>query len=185
MSYCTVAQLKAYQKITTTVDDTLLADIVARASALIDAYCGRSFSATTKTRYYQLGNVWDNGRLWLDDDLLTVTSLTNGDTSTLLPAVYWLEPRDKPPYRFIHLKSGYSWIFDTDGEVVVTGTWGYSATAPSAIEQAALRMAGYIYAQKDAQVFDTTASPDIGIITIPAGIPKDVKIILDSFRRLA
>ena len=37
------------------------------------------------------------------------------------------------------------------------------------------------YRQKDAQVFDVTAVPDAGVITVPQGIPADVKRILRSY----
>ena len=44
-------------------------------------------------------------------------------------------------------------------------------------------MASYFYRQKDAQVFDVTATPELGTITVPAGIPADVRILLDPYRR--
>ncbi len=87
------------------------------------------------------------------------------------------------PYYAIELKSGYSWEIDPDYEISVAGTWGYAATAPDDIVQAAVRWAAYCYRQKDAQVFDTTASPDLGTITVPQGIPRDVAIMLRPYVR--
>jgi hypothetical protein len=46
-------------------------------------------------------------------------------------------------------------------------------------------LAAYYYQQKDAQVFDTVAIPDAGVITIPSGIPADVKLILAPYRKYA
>ena len=76
-----------------------------------------------------------------------------------------------------------TWEFDIDGEVSVLGAWGYSTSPPDDIVHACIRLAGYYYRQKDAQVFDVTAVPDAGIITIPQGIPADVKLILDKYPR--
>jgi hypothetical protein len=117
--------------------------------------------------------------------LLTVTTLTNGDGDTISASDFWLLPRNTPPYWYIKLKSGgttTAYEFDTDGEVSVAGTWGYTATVPDEIVQAATRIAAYIYRQKDSQVFDTTAVPELGVMTIPSGIPKDVRTLLDIVR---
>ena len=81
------------------------------------------------------------------------------------------------------IDSSYSWEFDTDYWVSVAGTWGYSATPPDDIIHACIRLAAYYYRQKDAQVFDTTAMPEQGVITVPQGIPRDVKLILEPYIR--
>jgi hypothetical protein len=44
-------------------------------------------------------------------------------------------------------------------------------------------LAGYYYRQKDAGVFDTTAIPDMGVIQVPQGIPRDVQLILNPYRK--
>lgn len=116
---------------------------------------------------------------WLGKDLLSVDTLLNGDGTTLTSTSYWLEPRNEPPYQWIRLKSSNAWVFGTDGEITVTGTWGYSTSAPADIVQAVKRVAAYNYRGKDSQVFDVTADPEAGVITIPKGIPADVKVILD------
>lgn len=116
--------------------------------------------------------------LWLADDLLSISALTNGDGNVISSTGYWLEPRNKAPYQWIRLKSSETWQFDTDGEIEVAGTWGYS-TAPSAILKGACKqLAAYYYRLKDSQVFDVTASPETGTITIPKGVPASVEKIL-------
>jgi hypothetical protein len=65
----------------------------------------------------------------------------------------------------------------------VAGDWGYSTTAPADIVQATLRLAAFFYRQKDAQVFDTVASPELGVITVPKGIPVDIRLLLDPYRK--
>ncbi len=66
----------------------------------------------------------------------------------------------------------------------MTGKWAYSTTPPDDIEHACTRLAAYMYRQKDAQTFDTTAIPDAGVILVPQGIPKDVKMILDHYKKV-
>ena len=86
----------------------------------------------------------------------------------------------------IRANSAKYWRYTTDpeGGITVTGKWAYSLTPPEAIKQATIRLAAYLYKQRDAQVFDITAQPEIGVITVPKGLPADVKQILDGFRRV-
>lgn len=187
MAYGTLAQLKNYLGIGEEDDDFLLAECLDRASTAIDNYTGRRFSANTETRYYEYDAV-DECYLYLDEDLLSITTLTNGDSggTTIANTEYWLWPRnDGPPYYAIRLKtdSDYSWEIDTDYMISVAGTWGWSTTPPDDIIQACLRMAAYMYHQKDVPVYETTAFPDSGIISIPTGMPVDVKQLLGPYRK--
>jgi hypothetical protein len=54
--------------------------------------------------------------------------------------------------------------------------------APDAV-QMTLRLAAYLYHQRDASVFDTTAIPESGIIMLPKGIPADVKLWIAAHKR--
>ena len=194
MAYATLAQIKDYLDIGADTDDVLLSALIVRAQQAIDSYTGRVFEAETETRYFERRHVDDTGFiLHMDRDLLTITTLNNGgSSSTAIPATeYWLTDANGgrnygPPYHGIRLKvdSTYSWEFDTDYWVSVAGTWGYSATAPADIVHATLRMVSYYYAQKDAQVFDVTAIPEAGIIQVPQGIPRDVERILQPYVRM-
>lgn len=184
MAYTTAANVKTYLGISGSGDDTLLGTLVARAQAIIDAYTGRTFEASTETRYYGIDAVEGN-LLHVDKDLLTVTTLTNGNAAatTITNTQYWLWPRNRGRYRGIMLKSDYSWEQDTDYFISVAGTWGWSATVPADIAHACDRLAAYLYRQKDAQVFDVVASPETGLVTVPQGIPRDVQVILDRYLR--
>ena len=189
MAYATLAQVKDYLDIGADTDDVLLQNLIDRAEIAIETYTRRVFEAETQTRYYERCDLDDSGFVLLvDRDLLTITTLTNGDSSsTVIPATeYWLVPRNRTPKHGIRLKvdSTYSWEFDTDYWVSVLGTWGYSTTAPYDIVQATIRLVAYYYAQKDAQVFDVTAVPEAGVITVPQGMPRDVKVILDPYVRM-
>ena len=128
--------------------------------------------------YYGSGE-YGHTVLMLDKDLRSITGITNGDGTTITSTQYNLEPRNDPPYQYIRLKSGHSWIFDTDGEVAIDGNWGYTTTAPADITQATIRLTAYLYRQKDASIFDVVADPSVGVITVPQGFPADVAKILD------
>lgn len=189
MPYASLAQLKDYLGIDSDNDDFLLSECLDRASSFIDSYTGRRFSANTETRYYEDDAV-ESRTLYLDEDLLSITTLTNGDAdaTTISSSDYWLIPRQGgPPYYAIRLKVDTTdntvWEFDTDYWVSVAGTWGWSTTPSDDIIHACLRLGAWYYAQKDAPVFETTVFPDAGIVSVPSGLPADVKQILDQYRR--
>ncbi len=188
MAYATLSQLRSVLTFEAgnTADDVLLTALLGRAQAVVEQRTGRWFEAISATRYYTPGRDTVGRTLYLDADLLTVTTLTNGDGTEIATASYVLQPANVTPKRQITLKfsSGYFWTYsdDPEGAISVAGTWGYSATAPEDIVQATLRLAAYLYRQKDAQVFDVTAQPEQGVITIPQGIPRDVRLILDAYR---
>lgn len=154
-----------------------------------ETYCSRKFEATTATRYYESDAV-DGDYLNLDDDLISVTTLTNGDSdgTEIADTEYWLWPRNSgPPYYAIRLEanSAYSWEVDTDYFISVAGSWGWASTIPEDVQRAIIRWASYLYHQKDAGVYDVSVFPESGVITTPQGIPRDVKILLDPYRRTA
>jgi len=187
MAYIVLAELKDYLGIVTGEDDALLDLSIDRAVGYIEAQTNRVFEAATATKYYSefALDPYNSKMLHLDDDLLTITTLTNGDSSstTITSSDYTLLPRNSTPYHQILLKTNGSsyWQFDTDCWVSVAGTWGYSTTPPDDIKQAATVLAAYYYHQKDSQVFDTTAIPEAGVITIPAGIPATVTRIIGKY----
>ena len=190
MAYATLEDVRGYLDIDGTGDDYLLQEALEDAASYIDHQTNRHFEAVTETRYYQVDALNDEDvfLLMVDDDLLTVTTLTNGDSAgTAIPDTdYWLWPRNSgPPYWGIRLytDSSYSWEFDTDEWVSVAGTWGYSTTCPDDVRRATLVLAAYLFRSKDSQVFETTAIVESGAIAIPQGIPATVDRIIKRYRR--
>jgi hypothetical protein len=167
-------------------DDDLVQDALEDAASYIESWTGKVFEAVTDTRYYRQDAV-DWLTLYLDEDLLSVTTLKEGDEdqTTISSANYWLLPRNEgPPYRRIELKadSDYSWDWTTDGEIEVTGTWGYATSAPYDIRRAVIVLAAYLYRQKDSQVWDVVAVPEAGVVTIPQGVPVTVRRIIGKYQ---
>lgn len=188
MAYTDTATLKRYLGIGVTDDDTLLGELITRSQAIIDHYTGRTFEASSdSTRYFDAVRDVDGLTLHLDADLCAVTSVTNGDGTTVTSSQYTTEPRNATPYHQLKMLSntGLMWTYTTNHEnaISVTGKWAYSTTAPADIVAACVRLAAYLYRQKDSSTFETTAYPDAGIIETPSGMPKDVRQMLAYYRR--
>jgi hypothetical protein len=132
--YATLANLKDWlttrggQQSYDSADDSMIEQVIEAASRYIDSETGRTFYPRVETRYYDLP---DGREIWLDDDLLTVTTLTNGDGTVLTTTYYYLYPKNRSPKWKIVMKesSTYSWSYDgygnTEGVITVVGTWGY------------------------------------------------------------
>ena len=192
VNYASVELLKLYRGIDADDDDPVIAQVLLAAKAQVDSYCGRTFVATgTSTRYFDaIDDVSEDGRtLYLDEDLAEITTITNGDDEVIASTSYVTRPVNDTPYRQIRIKSSSdvgSWTYDDDPEsaISIRGRWAYGTNAPADVVQATLRLANYMYTQKDAGVFDVTAYPDAGLITIPQGIPRDVVELLRPYVRI-
>lgn len=185
--------------LTDTTWDDLLAGSLAWATAWIDGNCHRHFRQFSQTRYflrdaldpdyfgqmYRENNRFLAGRVLLvDEDLLSVSSLKNGDGTVLGSSLYWLEPRNEVPHFGIRLKSDNVWTWDIDSWVEVTGQWGYSADPPPEIQNICLRLAEWHFRSRaptdSTTVFDASYSTKM-----PAGFPLEVSVALDPFVRIA
>lgn len=186
MAYATLNELKTYLNVQSSADDTLLTALLERATAVIERYACRRFAASAdETRSLTASQVdTASGLLFLYEDLVAVTEVRDGYGTEIASSDYALMPPRGPHYAIQRLSG--SWWPNRSGVVAqITGRWAYSVTPPPDIVHVCLRLAGYFYRQKDAQVFDVTAFPDAGQITIPRGIPADVKVILEFYRRLS
>lgn len=191
MAYISKAELKGYQGITLTGDDTLIDALIAAAQNYIEKRTGRVFEASDDTiRYLNAAKNVEGAKLYLDRDLCAITTIVNnadGTTPETLSSTtdYITVPRNDTPYYALKLKaqSGKYWRYTYDPEegIKITGKWAYSTTPPAAIVQACKRLVGYYYKLKDAQVFDITALPEQGAIMIPKGVPADVELMLKPF----
>lgn len=132
-SYATLSEYKAYRVArgqTATVDatdDIQIDNILNAASRWIDKYTSRFFYPYYKVRYYDIP---ESRRLWLKGDLLSLTSLTNGDGTVVSSSDYLLEDYNVTPYYALKLRANVdtTWEWDTDSGmekvIEVAGTWG-------------------------------------------------------------
>ncbi len=168
--YTTTDEVKRFLRIASDTDDDLIAQFVTRASALIDDITGRWFDVRTETRRYPVPEEGPERAIWLDADLLEVTALVNGDGTALDPAAVLLQPLNWPPYFGVKPRDGAA-LWAGDGEIAVTGRWGYAETLPEPVRHTAVRLAAWLYRQRDSGVAEEV-------------LPGDVTRTLASYRRM-
>jgi len=187
--YTSLSEFKAWQSVssTDTTDDEVIEDIIEAASRYIDGETARTFYARTETRYF---SVPKGRQLDLDDDLIAITTLTNGDANTIAATEYNLIPKNVTPYRAIKLKasSTYYWTHDSDGNseyvISIAGTWGWAATAPHDIRQACLMIAMSMYKRRFGEnVSSTYKVTAAGIVVTPQDVPSQAAAIIRKYNR--
>lgn len=187
--YATLAEIKAYLTITSTnsTDDGAIEDMVEMASRLIDAETHRTFYARTETHYFDYTS---SRSLYMDDDLLTVTTLTNGDDAVITSADYNLFPLNKSPKNEIRIKQSSTYYWDSDGDsntegvISVAGTWGYSATVPDNIKHACISIVISAYHRRYGEGVEGVATiTAAGVVITPRDIPADAWAIIRSYRK--
>jgi hypothetical protein len=194
VAYCTIADIKEYLRPNTSSpmgagDDALITRLIAAAQKRIDRECGRSFEAVTATRVYHAIHDVCGRELTLDADLLSITTLTNGDGQVIPSTAYVLWPANSPPYSTVILKSGqgYVWQYvqDPENAISVLGAWGYTASPEADIVEACVRLASFLYKRATNTGTDAdraTVAPD-GQILMPARLPSDVREFLAPYKR--
>jgi len=131
MNYATLGQLRAYIEPSNldmaTEDDAKLFQYLTWASRRVERFCkGRRFCPRTETRSYDYQG--DSREHILDDDLLSLTTLTVDDTE-ISSSNYFLYPLSSYPKWKIEMDRGGGEIFtfsDTPQSAVdVLGVWGW------------------------------------------------------------
>lgn len=139
--YTTREAVRRAGAIQSTLWDSVIDAEIEAASREIDKLTGRRFIPVTATRRYSWPAPAPRAAwlLMLDDDLLSVTTLTkDDDTATAIAAAdYFLEPgNDGPPYTWIEIdlsSAAYFSSLNTHQRAIrVTGSWGYSNDTASA-----------------------------------------------------
>jgi hypothetical protein len=128
--YTTLAEYKTWPDIESpdAEDDAVIEKIIKASCRYIDNEVRRTFYPRIEARLY---NVPSYRSLLLDDDLLAVIGITNGDGNTLLPAEYLLDPANAYPKYAIRIKQSSSYFWATDSSanseqvISVNGWWGY------------------------------------------------------------
>ena len=206
--YCTADNVKGNGRLDIDVSgyDTDISTMITGVSRRIDRHYGvvdDSFAqATDATRYftedavfakeyerhhqrqptYRFGVI--NQVLVLDMPIVSVTSITNGDADSTAVTLYRLQPRNGRWYNEIHLLSTApdGWEFDDDGEIAVTGKWGFSTTVPDEIREACAYWVAYLFKRYQAGLQDANANFDLGSVVYTEGMPKLVKAMLPTYR---
>lgn len=190
MAYASTATLKTYLGISETTDDTLLGTLLTAAQAMIDAHCRQTFEAAADTtRYFDPTQDVQGRTLFLDMPLSAITSVTNGDSVAVTSGQYVKEPRNGSPWYRLTLKSdtAVAWTYTSAPEnaIAIVGKWAYSESAPADIAQTTVRLAAYLYRQRDnTSDLDRTIAVGSNAMLLPSTLPKDIVTLLRPYVRL-
>lgn len=188
MTYPTTDQCITYIDIAGASEDTEIGWIRDGIVAQIEQHTGRVFvsGASTKNFPDRLPYVTRRGRvLSFLDDLVSVTSLTNGNGTVLAASDYDLWPVSGPPYiqAIIRNNSNVRFAVGSDGtRIVLVGSWGYSAACPASIFLVILELVHLSYsARHDGSGMTITAKGSI----VDKGLwPPRVLDSLKDYKRL-
>jgi len=109
-------------------DDDVIENLIVTASRRVDNLTGRKFYPFVRTRHYDIPR---DGELWFNDDLLALTTLTNGDDVAIASTEYILKPTDDYPKYALKLRDTSSTVWESDSNssseqvIDVLGMWGY------------------------------------------------------------
>ena len=185
MSYPTIEQVKHYLGIDTSAEDALLTELLMRSVSIIESSTGRTFTAKRDTRFFGVDRIYGRDLMFWDNDLLEVEELLNGDGEAIEAKYFVLLPRNESPKWGVRLKSGAHWDVPIDGEIAVTGLWGYSETPPDDIVHATVRLTAFLYRQKDTSAdVDRPIVTGDGVTIMPTGLPSDVKALVSKYRKV-
>lgn len=188
--YSILADAKNLLRIETphSVDDGVIEQMVEHASRVIDRLSGRTFYSRTETHYYDV----PHGRsLFIDDDdLLTISTLTNGDGTIITSADYKIYPRNTTPKWEIRLNESSSIVWspdangNTEGVITVAGGWGFASVAPGDIVDACLDIVVSAYHRRAGENISGQATiTAAGVVITPQDIPSKAAAIIKAYRR--
>jgi hypothetical protein len=175
MTYTTATDIRNYMGLHGTDEESLLNVLIGAAQSAIDDYCHRTFEALyDTTRTFAAQYAAQGAFLLLDADLCVLTSVTNGDGTTLDPASYVLVTQD-PPYEALRLRpeAGITW----QGTISVTGRWSYSLSPPASIIQATREYVAFLYRAGDTQGERLRRG-------VETGLPLHLRQLLAPYQRL-
>jgi len=140
-TYATREQLKAAAGWTGSATDADTDRLLETHSGKAEQLLQRHFYPLIATRTYDWPSTknLNNGKLWLDADLLTLTTLT-ADGTVITSADYYLDRNEETigqPYRMVEIDSTSDSVWgdlSDDGQrsISVLGVWGYAnVTAPA------------------------------------------------------
>lgn len=166
-------------------DDMLLARFVREAQVIVEQATGKTWEATTDTtRTLHARDDVDGNVLYLRADVVSVTSIVNGDGMSVDAGDYVLTPSAGPPYRYVVLRaaSAVRWTYTLAPEeaISVTGRWASSLTAPADIVAATRSIAAWLYKRREQPLdFDRAVVSMTGQTVLPPDLPPDARAILD------
>lgn len=198
--YCTLAELKAYRRISDTVDDAELPGAISSASRAVDRATNRQFGqvSTAEIRYYSWEQTYIEGRAALPIfDVYTTTDLavaidTAGDGTYAGPVVVttdfdlypWNAALDGIPWTHVVLQPDAAYRFPCRARGVrVTARTGWAAV-PAVVKEATKEQANRFAARRESP-YGIAGSPDLGNeLRLLSKMDPDVELMLKAVRRV-
>jgi hypothetical protein len=188
------------------INTDLLQAKIDAAQDIVENVTHRCFEADAdETRLIDYSEETVDGRtLHLPYDICQIAEVLNGDGEEVTVNEYVTTPRlrtvssgssvmpavrDAWPWYALTIKSSVSkaWTYEDDREeaISITGRWAFSVTPPAAIKAATIRLAHWLYMQKDdlRDREESEVSQD-GILLLMGDLPNDVQARLLPFVRL-
>ena len=125
-SLATLEQLQSYLGMAAGVDEARLLHALTAATIQIERYAGRRFLPHLEQRTQDV-DPRQPDTLLLDEDLLRLDGLTDGDGSTINIADVLTIPDDDRPIYMLKLRDGRAFVWQTlpNDAVTVGGLWGW------------------------------------------------------------
>jgi uncharacterized phiE125 gp8 family phage protein len=194
VSYIVASDVKTFLSIDSSSDDTLITALITRAQKYIEQWTGRLFEASTDStkKFDAVADVYEDGLLLLWGkryDLAAITSITNGDGTTVTSSQYVTEPRNDAPYQGVRLLSsaGVSWTYEDDPQnaITIVGRWVYSNSPPNDVKQATIDLVAYMYRRRGVEGagLDRVMVSPSGVTMAPPGFPDTVMCVVRDRRR--
>ena len=195
-SYATVEELRARLDKTGTGDDTVLTALLAASSAAIDRFCNRpdgfvALDTATARTFAGSGTA-----IQAIDECTSITLVESNDGRawTAWDADDWLAFRGDPAapdfagLPHTGLIVAYSGTYATfprlarggaaPPSVRVTATWGYAATVPPQVREAAVVQAARWWQRGKSAWSDTLGNADLGLLIYRKALDPDVEHML-------
>jgi len=193
-AFCTATQIKAYLNISGSDDDTLFAALADRATEAVQKYCGRDFTSTTYTEYYDGGGF---SKLVLDHRPIVSVASVYDDldrawaASSLVASTDYITRDEQGLVEYLRSASALpgTGAFFRDGQlnVKITYTAGY-ASIPDSVAQAAIMLTALLY-HRGRQGAEGIAEEDEAgkySVTYALGLmTPEIAALLDPYREVA
>lgn len=188
-AYPKFQDLKLYLNIDTAKDDALLVVTLKRAIATFENMCGRTFVPAAETRYFDANDeqVITGKRLFIrDGDLIEIVELKID--SEIVPEDEYFCTGAKP-YNTLRITEGSDFSFrdftvSSERSIAINGLWGYQDEVPNDVFGAIVRLAAWLYQQKDnAMELDRPIAMSNAMV-LPPSLPTDVAAIAGFYRKV-
>lgn len=133
--YTTLTSVRTEKGIVESGDDALLRRYIRVAGQLVNLWTTRRFVPIIETNSFGWSHRANAYDLKLDDDLLEITTLTDGAGTVITSDLYNLRPDNVYPKRTVELKSAgsYTWQLPyRESRITINGVFGYHSDYTSA-----------------------------------------------------